>query len=82
MGKNRFQWMKRKRSEPEYEYETPVWLGNISNGEFFHFQTERERKMRDEILRRCDDNARKLSDGRSTTAIGIRSAIARQLRQR
>jgi uncharacterized protein len=52
--------MKRKRSEPEYEYETPVWLGNISNGEFFHFQTERERKMRDEILRRCDDNARKL----------------------
>ena len=61
MGKNRFQWVKnRKRSEPEYEYETPVWLGDKSNGEFFHFQTDRERKMRDEILRRCDDNARKL----------------------
>ncbi|HKP62194.1 MAG TPA: amidohydrolase family protein [Polyangiales bacterium] len=61
MGKKKFQWItKRKRSEPEYDYETPVWLGNKSNGEFFHFQTERERKMRDEILRRCDDNARKL----------------------
>ncbi|HKU41639.1 MAG TPA: amidohydrolase family protein [Polyangiales bacterium] len=61
MGKSKFAWItKRKRSEPEAEYETPVWLGNKSNGEFFHFQTERERKMRDEILRRCDDNARKL----------------------
>jgi predicted TIM-barrel fold metal-dependent hydrolase len=61
MSKRKFRWITdRKRSEPEYEYETPVWLGNKSNGEFFHFQTERERKMRDEILRRCDDNARKL----------------------
>ncbi len=60
MAKQKFQWMKRKRSEPEYEYETPVWLGNKSNGEFFHHQTDRERKMRAEILRRCDDNARKL----------------------
>ena len=60
MGKPKFQWMKRKRSEPEYDYETPVWLGNKSNGEFFHHQTPRERKMREEILRRCDDNARKL----------------------
>ena len=60
MGKSKFNWMKRKRSEPEYEYETPVWLGDVSNGEFFHFQTPRERKMREEILRRCDDNARKL----------------------
>jgi predicted TIM-barrel fold metal-dependent hydrolase len=61
VAKSKFPWItKRKRSEPDYEYETPVWLGNKSNGEFFHFQTERERKMRDEILRRCDDNARKL----------------------
>jgi len=61
VGKKKFSWItNRKRSEPEVEYDTPVWLGNKSNGEFFHFQTERERKMRDEILRRCDDNARKL----------------------
>ena len=60
MVKPKFRWMQRKRSEPEYEYETPVWLGDKSNGEFFHYQTPRERKMREEILRRCDDNARKL----------------------
>jgi hypothetical protein len=61
VAKQKFHWIRdRKRSEPDHEYETPVWLGNKSNGEFFHFQTERERKMRDEILRRCDDNARKL----------------------
>jgi predicted TIM-barrel fold metal-dependent hydrolase len=61
VGKSKYGWIKnRKRSEPEAEYETPVWLGDKSNGEFFHHQTVRERKMRDEILRRCDDNARKL----------------------
>lgn len=61
MAKQKFRWItKRKRSQPEAEYETPVWLDNKSNGEFFHFQTDRELKMRDEILRRCDDNARKL----------------------
>lgn len=61
MTKRKFRWItQRKRSEPEVEFETPVWLGNKSNGEFFHFQSERERKMREEILRRSDDNARKL----------------------
>lgn len=61
MSKPKYPWIsKRKRSEPEAPYETPVWLGNKSNGEFFHYQTERERKMRDEILRRGDDYARKL----------------------
>jgi uncharacterized protein len=61
VSKHKYPWItKRKRSEPEAEYETPIWLGDKSNGEFFHFQTDRERKMRDEILRRSDDNARKL----------------------
>jgi predicted TIM-barrel fold metal-dependent hydrolase len=61
VSKSNFRWInKRKRSEQDAPYETPVWLGDKSNGEFFHFQTERERKMRDEILRRCDDNARKV----------------------
>src|SRR4051812_30124815 len=61
MSKQKFKWITdRKRSAPEHDYETPVWLGDVSNGEFFHRQTVRERKMRDEILRRCDDNARKL----------------------
>jgi predicted TIM-barrel fold metal-dependent hydrolase len=71
--------MKRKRSEPDYEYETPVWLGDVSNGEFFHFQTERERKMRDEILRRCDDNARKLGMDRRefiSSSMGMMTTLA------
>jgi len=61
VSKDKFRWItKRKRSAPDAPYETPVWLGDKSNGEFFHYQTPRERKMREEILRRCDDNARKL----------------------
>ena len=79
MRKPKMQWMKRKRSEPEYEYETPVWLGNKSNGEFFHHQTERERKMRDEIFRRCDDNARKLGMDRRefiSSSMGVLTTLS------
>jgi uncharacterized protein len=61
VSKDRFRWItKRKRSQEDAPYETPIWLGDKSNGEFFHFQTPRERKMREEILRRCDENARKI----------------------
>ena len=80
MAKQKFRWItKRKRSEPEADYETPVWLGNKSNGEFFHHQTERERKMRDEILRRCDDNARKLGMDRRefmATSMGMLTTLS------
>jgi predicted TIM-barrel fold metal-dependent hydrolase len=80
VGKKKFQWItNRKRSEPEHEYETPVWLGDKSNGEFFHYQTVRERKMRDEILRRCDDNARKLGMDRRefiSSSMGMLTTLA------
>lgn len=79
-GKQKYHWTRAgKRSEPEVEYETPIWLGNQSNGEFFHFQTERERKMREEILRRCDDNARKLGMDRRefiTSSMGMMTTLA------
>jgi uncharacterized protein len=61
MAKSKMKWLKmRKKTEPEYPYEPPIWLGAISNGEFYREQTARQRRIRAEILRRCDDNARKL----------------------
>src|SRR5262245_18380758 len=54
-------WLKlRKKTEAELPFEPPIFLGNKSNGEFFHAQTPAERKIRAEILRQCDDKARKL----------------------
>jgi uncharacterized protein len=56
----RFPWLElAKKSGPEVPYEPPILLGNKSNGEFFHEQTPLERRMRGEILRQCDEGARK-----------------------
>ena len=42
----RFPWVKHlKRSQPELPYDSPVYLGNWSNGEFFHEQTPHERRL-------------------------------------
>lgn len=80
VSKDKFRWItKRKPSQPEAEYETPIWLGDKSNGEFFHKQTDRERKMREEILRRCDDNARKLGMDRRefiASSMGMMTTLA------
>ncbi|MET0386903.1 MAG: amidohydrolase family protein [Polyangiales bacterium] len=56
----KFKWVHQKKTQAEIPYETPVWLGNLSNGEFFLPQSERKRKLRETILQKCDDNARKL----------------------
>jgi predicted TIM-barrel fold metal-dependent hydrolase len=56
----KYAWLKaRKKTDPEIPLEPPIWLGNRSNGEYFHQQTPREARMRDEILRRADDEARR-----------------------
>jgi predicted TIM-barrel fold metal-dependent hydrolase len=56
----KYAWLKaRKKTDPEIPYESPIWLGNRSNGEYFHEQTPREALMRAEILRRGDDEARR-----------------------
>jgi len=61
MSKSKFHWLHgRKKTEAEIPYETPVWLGNLSNGEFFLPQGDRERKTREQVLERCDAYARKL----------------------
>ena len=42
----RYPWVKYlKRSKPELPYDSPIYLGNWSNGEFFHEQTPHERKL-------------------------------------
>lgn len=61
MAKPKFPWLRlRKKTDPEPPLEPPIWLGNHSNGEYFHVQTKREAKMRKEILRRADEQARYL----------------------
>src|ERR1043165_9847867 len=50
----------RKKTDPDVPYDTPVALGNKSNGEFFHEQTPRERKLKKLVLETCDEKARYL----------------------
>jgi uncharacterized protein len=59
MSKLKLKWIRQKKTSQEMPYETPVWLGNLSNGEFFLPQTDRERKIRELILQKCDENARR-----------------------
>jgi predicted TIM-barrel fold metal-dependent hydrolase len=57
--KLKLKWIKqRKKTAPEVPYTPPIWLGNLSNGEYFLPQGEKERKLHDLILQRCDENAR------------------------
>ncbi|HKP59136.1 MAG TPA: amidohydrolase family protein [Polyangiales bacterium] len=60
MAKGKLNWItKRKKTMPEVPYQTPIWLGNMSNGEYFLPKGERERKLQETILAKCDENARK-----------------------
>jgi uncharacterized protein len=76
----RYPWVKYlRRSAPELPYDSPIYLGSWSNGEFFHAQTARERKLRDAILREGDDRARKLGMDRRefmASAMGFVSALS------
>jgi len=66
-----------KKTAPEIPYESPVWLGNHSNGEYFHQQTPVEAKMRQEILRRGDEAARRQGmDRRAFMASSMGMAVA------
>ena len=49
-----------KKTDTEQPIEPPIWFGNRSNGEYFHEPTPQERRMRKEILRRADEQARHL----------------------
>lgn len=56
----KYAWLKQfRKTDPEIPYDTPIWFGNHSNGEYFHQQTPHEARMRAEILRRGDEEARR-----------------------
>jgi predicted TIM-barrel fold metal-dependent hydrolase len=56
-----YPWLKmRRKTDIELPVEPPIWLGNRSNGEYFHEQTPRERAMRKMILERAEEGARRL----------------------
>jgi predicted TIM-barrel fold metal-dependent hydrolase len=56
---NNGRWLKlRKKTDPELPVEPPIWLGDHSNGEIYHRQTERERLARKLILEKADERAR------------------------
>jgi len=59
--KTRFPWIHLgKKTDPEVPYETPIPLGDKSNGEFYLEQTPREKRLRKLILDTCNDKAKKL----------------------
>ncbi|MDH5673788.1 MAG: amidohydrolase [Myxococcales bacterium] len=61
MPKSRFPWLSlRKKTDPEFPVEPPMWMGSRSNGEYFHQQTSRERLIRKLVLERADESSRKL----------------------
>jgi uncharacterized protein len=56
----RYRWLKSiRKSRPEPPLEPPFWFGNHSNGEYFHWQTPRERLIRRLILERAEQGARR-----------------------
>jgi hypothetical protein len=57
---SKFPWLKLgKKTDPEVPLEPPVWFGNQSNGEYFRHQTPHEARMREEVLRRAEKEARR-----------------------
>ena len=59
--RSKLHWLRmRKKTEIELPYETPIWFGNRSNGEYFRPATGRDKKLRQLILNKADENARRL----------------------
>jgi predicted TIM-barrel fold metal-dependent hydrolase len=78
--KSKLKWItQRKKTEPEIPYTPPLWLGNLSNGEFFLPAGERERKLQELILKRCDENARRKNMDRREfigSAMGMATSLS------
>src|SRR5215467_2396298 len=71
-------WLsRRKKTEPEIPYKAPFWLGDHSNGEFYHTQTRKERLMREIILKEGAERARYYGmDRREFMASGVGIAFS------
>ena len=80
MAKSKFPWMKlRKKTDPELPLEPPVWMGNHSNGEYFHQQTKQEANMRKEVLRRAEEQSKYLGMDRReflASSMGMATTLA------
>lgn len=77
--KTKFPWLRmRRKTDPELPIEPPLWLKNQSNGEYFHLQTEHERKLRKFVLETADANARRVGLDRReflTSAMGMATTL-------
>jgi predicted TIM-barrel fold metal-dependent hydrolase len=77
--KTRFPWLARRRkTDPELPIEPPLWMGTRSNGEYFHFQTPYEKKLRQFVLEQADANARRVGVDRRTflaSALGMATTL-------
>lgn len=77
--KTKMPWLQRRRkTDPELPLEPPLWMGTRSNGEYFHFQTPYERKLRQFVLEKADENARRVGmDRRSflASALGMATTL-------
>lgn len=68
---------RRKKTDPEVPYKTPIWLGDHSNGEIYHAQTPEERKMEQIILKEGAERARYYGmDRREFMASGLGVALS------
>jgi hypothetical protein len=80
VAKNKFPWLKlQKKSETELPERPPIWLGSRSNGEYFHDQTPKERKMYELAMQRADEQARRLGIDRReflASSMGLFTTLA------
>jgi predicted TIM-barrel fold metal-dependent hydrolase len=79
MSQRRPWFLKVPTRELEADIEPPLCLGSYSNGEYFHLETDRERRLKQEILRQADRNARRVGmDRRSflASAMGMATSLA------
>src|SRR5215470_7053359 len=77
--KTRLPWLKlRRKTAPELPYEPPLWMRSRSNGEYFHFQTPYEKRLRQFVLEQADANARRIGMDRReflASAVGMATTL-------
>jgi uncharacterized protein len=75
-----YRWLKLlSKSRVEPDLEPPLWLGNHSNGEYFHQQTATERLIRTRIFEQAEIGARKHGIDRRqflASSMGVASSLA------
>ena len=58
---SKFPWLHlKKKSEQELPERPPMWMGNRSNGEYYHPRTREEKLIHRLVMERADSQARRL----------------------